>query len=296
LLEYLSQSNNSADIVSESERFRFLDDLSILEIINLLTVGLTSYNLKVQVPSDIATHNQYIPTHNLKSQEWLDWISTWTDNQKMMINNKKTKSMIFNFTDKYQFSTRLSIAGEPIEVIDSTRLLGTIITSDLRWEENTAQIVQKANARMELLRRVASFGTNIQDLKNIYILFVRSQLEQSSVVWHSSLTAENINDLERVQKSALKIILGGKYQSYKKALDVLDLETLDSRREYLCLKFAQKCAANEKTKHMFPLNNKLHNMETRKGEKFRVQKANTDRLKNSAIIYMQNLLNMQEED
>ena len=94
----------------------------------------------------------------------------------------------------------------------------------------------------------------------------------------------------------MQIILGEKYQSYKKALDVLDLETLDSRRKYLCLKFAQKYAANEKTKHMFSLNNKLHNMETRKGEKFRVQKANTDRLKNSAMICMQNLLNMQQED
>ena len=106
--------------------------------------------------------------------------------------------MIFNFTDNYQFSTRLSISGEPIEVIDSTKLLGTIITSDLRWEENTAYIVQKANARMELLRRVASFGTNQQELRNIYILFVRSQLEQSAVVWHSSLTDENKGDIERV--------------------------------------------------------------------------------------------------
>jgi hypothetical protein len=45
LLEYLSQSNNSSDMVNESERFKFLDDLSILEIVNLLTVGLTSFNL-----------------------------------------------------------------------------------------------------------------------------------------------------------------------------------------------------------------------------------------------------------
>ena len=92
----------------------------------------------------------------------------------------------------------------------------------------------------------------------------------------------------------MKIILGSKYQSYKKALDAPDLETLDERREYLSLKFAKKCAANEKTKHMFPLNSKLHNMETRKAEKFKVQKANTDRLKFFAIIYMQNLLNEQE--
>ena len=39
ILEYLSQSNNCADIVSEEDRFRFVDDLSVLEIVNLLTVG-----------------------------------------------------------------------------------------------------------------------------------------------------------------------------------------------------------------------------------------------------------------
>ena len=103
LLEYLAQPNNSAYIVNESERFKFLDDLSILEIVNLLTVGLTSFNLKMQVPNDISAHNQYIPPHNLKSQEWLDWISEWTTNQKMMINGQKSKCMIFNFTDKYQY-------------------------------------------------------------------------------------------------------------------------------------------------------------------------------------------------
>ena len=176
LLEYLSQSNKCADNVNESERFRFLDDLSILEIINLLTVGLSSFNLKQQIPNDIATHNQYISPDNLQSQEWLDAISSWTDNQKMKINKKKTKTMIFNYTDKYQFSTRLNIDGEPIEVIDSTRLLGTIITNDLRWDLNTSHIVRKSNARMELLRRVATFGTSVDDLRNIYILFVRSNL------------------------------------------------------------------------------------------------------------------------
>jgi hypothetical protein len=100
LLEYMSQSNNCADNVSESDRFRFLDDLSILEIINLLTVELRSFNLKQQIPNDIATHNQFIPPDNLQSQEWLDDISSWTDNQKMKINGKKTKTMIFNYTYK----------------------------------------------------------------------------------------------------------------------------------------------------------------------------------------------------
>ena len=55
---------------------------------------------------------------------------------------------------------------------------------------------------MEILRRVSSFGASVEDLKDIYILFVRSLLEQSAVVWHSSLTKDNEQDLERVQKNA----------------------------------------------------------------------------------------------
>ena len=285
----------NSDIVSESERFKFLDDLSILEIVNLLLIGLSSFNLKQQIPNDLPTHNQFIPPENLESQKWLDWIDVWTKNQKMMINTKKTKTMIFNFTDKYQFSTRLSIDENPVEVIDSTKLLGTIITNDLKWEENTAFIVKKANAKMELLRRVAGFGARIEDLKEIYFLFVRSQLEQSSVVWHSSLTDENKNDLERVQKSAMKVIMGERYKGYQKTLNDLDIETLDERRERLCLRFAQRCLKNEKTNKMFPLNENNHAMKTRNNEKYQVQHANTGRLKNSPLIYMQHLLNMNEK-
>ena len=47
--------------------------------------------------------------------------------------------------------------------------------------------------------------------------------------------------IERVQKSASRIILSEKYQSYKNALEYLQLETLHSRRESLCVKFAKKC-------------------------------------------------------
>ena len=55
-------------------------------------------------------------------------------------------------------------------------------------------------------------------------------VEQSAVVWSSSLTEQNKADLERGQRSALKMILGSKYESYKKALVKLNLETLEERR------------------------------------------------------------------
>ena len=66
-------------------------------------------------------------------------------------------------------------------------------------------------ARMELLRRVASFGTSLFDMKPIYHLFVQSLLGQLATVWHSSLTDEYSTNLERVQKSAVKIMMGAHY-------------------------------------------------------------------------------------
>ena len=108
--------------------------------------------------------------------------------------------------------------------------------------------MRKANARMELLRKVSSFGAPIKDLKIIYFIFVRSQLEKSSEVWHSSLTDENTKDLERVQKTALKIMLRQNYNGYKNALIMLNMKSLSERRENLCLNFAIKCTKNEKMK------------------------------------------------
>ena len=54
-----------------------------------------------------------------------------------------------------------------------------------------------------------------------------------------TLTKENSNDIERVQKTALKLILKEKYKSYENALEILGLENLEQRREYLCLMFAK---------------------------------------------------------
>ena len=80
--------------------------------------------------------------------------------------------MVFNFTDNYQFRTWLTLNDQNIEIVDKAKLLGVIITGDLKWEEKTASLVKKGNSRMELLRKVASFGTSAEEKRNIYILHI----------------------------------------------------------------------------------------------------------------------------
>ena len=278
LWAYLSQSNDNADCIDEADRFKFVDNLSFLEIIYMLNVGLSSYNIRAHVPSHIPTHNQVISGENLESQAQLEKINNWTKEKKMMLNEKKTKSMIFNFTKKYQFVTSLKVNNSDIDLVKETKLLGTIITDTLSWDRNTEELVKKGYKRMQLLNAVAGYtGTKIE-LKDIYLTFIRSVLEQSAVVWHSSLTQKNIKDLERVQKVAVRIIMGKNYTTYKKGLKFLKLDTLEKRREILCLRFAKNCTKSEKMKNLFPLNDSKHKMKKRKERKF---KTNTKRLKKS---------------
>ena len=66
-----------------------------------------------------------------------------------MIIYTQSKMMIFNFTRNYQFATNVSHNGNDMEVITETKLLGTILTNDLKWHRNTKELVKRANARMK---------------------------------------------------------------------------------------------------------------------------------------------------
>jgi len=96
--------------------------------------------------------------------------------------------------------------------------------------------------------------------------------------------------IERVQKCACYIILGNQYTSYKNALKLLDLETLESRRRKLSLKFAIKASKHSKFKAWFKPN--VNNVNTRlEKPKFCDVKSNHVRYEKSAISYLTKLLN-----
>ena len=50
---------------------------------------------------------------------------------------------------------------------------------------------KKVNARMQLLQKVWSFGSRLEEMVHLWKVYCLSILEQSCVVWGGSLTAEN---------------------------------------------------------------------------------------------------------
>ena len=65
-------------------------------------------------------------------------------------------------------------------------------------------------------------------------------VEYCCIVWHSSITDEESTSIERVQKTALRIILKEDYVDYSSALELTGLESLHERRTQLALNFAKK--------------------------------------------------------
>ena len=256
--EFLSQTNNNADSVPESDRFKFVDDLTALEKINLLSIGLASHNFKLQVASDIPMHGQIVENTQLKSQNYLNSIRDWTKNQKMLLNKNKTKAMIVNFTEKHQFSTRLQLNNRNIQVVDNMKILGTTFSNKLDWTLNCKEIITKVNKRMVFLRKIASFGANQQEMVHLWTIYCRSVLEQSAVLWQGSLTKENRETLERTQKTFTKLVLKRNFKTYEEALRKLNLKSLDERRDQLCLQWARKCIKNEKKNHIYFLSTRKH--------------------------------------
>ena len=98
------------------------------------------------------------------------------------------------------------------------RLLGVHITSDLKWHTNTQNMIKKANSKLWVLRRLKNIGARLEDLLDVYCKLIRCHLEFAAPVWQGAITRNERVDIERVQRCALRIILGDEYQCYENAL------------------------------------------------------------------------------
>jgi len=100
-------------------------------------------------------------------------------------------------------------------------------------------------------------GASTGDLVIYYTATIRSILEYTGHEWHSGIMK---TQTENQQKRALKIVLSEK--AYDKAMEEVVLDTLESRRDILCMKFFQDiCKSDRKLHHFLPVT-KTHRNKT----------------------------------
>ena len=166
-----------------------------------------------------------------------------------------------------------------------------VVTSNLNWQAHVDYMCSKAFSRLWMIRRLKPLGATVEELIEVYQTQIRCLVEFAVAAWNSGLTKAQINQMERVQKCALAIILQEDYLAYSHALSSVNLESLQDRRHALCLKFARKAQKHPKFVKWFCPNNQT-GVDTRSDkETFKPVQSRTCRYEKSPIAYLTRLLN-----
>ena len=270
---------------------KFVDDLFLLEAFDLNEVLKQNENPIFPQPFHARTGHELIPGCS-KVYAQIKETLTYAEENQMKLNINKTKFIVFNPATGQDFLPQFEIEGTELDSVDSIKILGHTLTSDLSWRSNTENIVTKAYSRLWILRRLKRLGANCSDLTDIYCKQIRSVLEFGVPVWNSSLTDQCSNEIERVQKSFAQITLGTQYISYQNALHMLGLESLRSRRQKICEKFALKSSKHPNHSKWFFKEEPTKKIQTRSKQlKYKVPFARLERFKQSPVPYLTNILN-----
>ena len=135
---------------------------------------------------------------------------------------------------------------------------------------------------MENLKILEGYNAPREDLKTFYISAIGSILEYGTKIWHGRLTEEQSQDTERIQRRGMKIICPEK--TYEQALIECGMETLENRREKMCIKLINdmKGLIHKLNKLLPPTVGHVWERDTRRNtNKFYNFKCRTERFSNS---------------
>jgi len=94
-------------------------------------------------------------------------------------------------------------AGEELGVNDDTTLVGLKVDNKMRWGPMVKKLATKARQRIGALNRVRRL-LNPQNLKTLYMMFIRSIMEYNSVCWMGAAQS-HLSSLDRIQHTAEKM-------------------------------------------------------------------------------------------
>ena len=225
-------------------------------------------------------------------QEDLHNFSDWAATNGLNLNGKKCQALEVNFSKTIPQHAGLKIGSEKLDYVDKAKILGVWVQNDLKWQSQVDIMIKKANTRLFMLRSLKKFGFDQDELTIVYKSYVRPVLEYADVVWHSGLTCQQASDLERIQRRAVRTILGYKYISYSKSIKQCNINKLSDRRVKHCQIFANGLSDNPRTSSLLPPTRiSVHGRSLRNAHDLTQLRAKTNRFKQSPIPYYVSLLN-----
>ena len=254
---------------------KYVDDNIINEKLNFDSVATDQYSFCLK--RAIITENLFrLIVHKAESQG-------------MKVNCGKTNCLCIAELKSYiPKAFIVDSRGNRIESGNSMKVLGFHFSSDPDMAAQVEAIKRKFRARLWILRHLRHRGFSQLDLLKVYKAVILPVHDYCSCVFNNSLTLNQASALERLQAQALKSIFGYEH-SYRAQLEIINIPSLQERRDKRTKKFARKCLLGDKYKKWFLLNPAAR--PTRGQTVYQEEFAPTKRLYNSPIYAMRRVLN-----
>ncbi|XP_076069730.1 uncharacterized protein LOC143041607 [Oratosquilla oratoria] len=206
--------------------------------------------------------------------------------------NTKTVVMHFCTSTQAVAPPQLSLGPHPLQLVQSTKILGIILDDQLNWNQHVTNIVRTTSYKLYMLSRLKSLGTPTSELQEVYKTFILPNLIYASPAWSSSLTLTQRQKLERVQKRACRIILGVEYSGYDHALTTLTLSRVSQRHGEAPKKFGESLLSHPRHRHFLPPDTPPpHHASRHRNRLAPIKAPSPDHYKNSAIPSIVHIIN-----
>ena len=179
-------------------------------------------------------------------QQCLNRLQVWADENGFKFSTTKTVCVHFCRKRKLHLDPQLTLNGNPLPVVESTKFLGVIFDKKLNFLAHIKYLKLKCQKALNLLRVVSSmdWGADRRVLLRLYRCLIRSKLDYGCIIYGSA-PKSYIRQLDPVQNQGLKICLGAFRTSPVESLHVEANEpSLYLRRAKLALQYALKLKSN----------------------------------------------------
>ena len=241
---------------------------------------------KVDITGGISTLSERKEKRKIWSRQGQSFFDKVKDNSircGMVVNDRKTQILCVTAAINYDVRSFLNISGEMTTSTDTLTVVGFTFGRRPGAEEHVKKLRKMYGARAWTIRHLKKVGMDQKLLVRIYCELVRPIFEYECPAFHTILTDDQSERLEKMQRATLKTIFGMDV-TYETCLQRAGIETLKSRREELFKKFTIKAYESEKYKKRWFTEKKKSRYDLRHEDLVEQEFANCQRLQRAPFI------------
>jgi reverse transcriptase-like protein/retrotransposon-encoded endonuclease len=185
-------------------------------LFNIYTSDIPTPPNQVQIESyadDITTLTSHrkIKDAEERLQPYLNDIYSWTQDNDLQLNADKSTATLFTpHSAEYHTTLNLTINNKTIPTVENPKILGLHLDPKLTFNQHVTKTKEKASKTINMLKALTTrkWGKDKETIIATYKAITRPQLEYASTIWSPIASQTNIEHLQTLQNTALRIATG----------------------------------------------------------------------------------------